>query len=358
MINRPINELTIIDINKLFYTRQLKESQTIELKRELSLDKGGKPENREFAKDVTAFANSQGGYLIIGIDEKEEIIEGVNLKVGNQKIEDWITNVLNDLVDKTIKYELNILPTDEDEKNGIILMQIDEGADKPYYVVIDKKSIPYIRKGTSVFAAKPADIKDMYSSKQEVKGEGVTIQQKAKGNKIQQIGQNFGKIINTNKVQNVTEVSYDDKFHITDQQAKQIKDKINEIVEINDKAGKFKANDSKSKLFAKTWSDLYNKFAITKYTLLPKDRFEECMKWLQTQIAYKHRPKLRSQNNDEWKKQTYGAIYAKAQNELKMSREELYDFAFKKLKLNSPIFSLKDLKDTQLKKLYQHIFST
>lgn len=318
MINKPVNEITIIDINQLFYTGQLRESQSVELKRELSLDKNGKPENKEFAKDVTAFANSQGGYLIVGIDEKKEIIEGVSLKVGNQKIEDWITNVLNDLVDKSIKYELNILQTEESGEIGIIVMEISEGADKPYYVIIEKKPIPYIRKGTSAFPAKPSDIKEMYSSKQDETKQDVKIQQKAKGNKIQQIGQNFGKIINTNKVQNVTEVKYNEQLHITDQEAKQIKDKIDEIVEINDKAGRFKTSESKSKFYAKTWSDLKNKFSVTKYTLLPKEKFNECMKWLQTQIAIKHRPKLRSQNNAEWKKQNYGAIYAKAQNDFKM----------------------------------------
>jgi Putative DNA-binding domain/ORF6C domain len=359
MIDKPIKDISIIDINELFFTGKLSESQTVELKSELSPDKNGKSANHEFAKDITAFSNANGGFLIIGIDEKKTEIEGVNLKIGNQKIEDWITNVLNDTVDKTVKYDLKILPITEDDEKGIVIINVFEGESKPYYVIIDKKPIPYIRKGTSVFPAKPSDIKDMYLAKTKQKEiQNTTIKQKAKGQKIQQIGQNFGKIINTDKVQNVTEVIYEPTLHITDQQAKQIKDKVDEIVSINDKAGKFKTTESKSKFYAKTWSDLKNKFSVTKYTLLPKEKFDNCLDWLQSQIAYKHRPKLRSQNNEEWKKQMYSSIYAKAQNDFKMDKIELYKYTQNKLKLDKPITSLKDLSDVKLKKLYQHIFST
>lgn len=347
-MNIPFSEISIINLNELFYTGELSESQKVELKKQISTNANGKLDNKEFAKDVSAFANSTGGFLIIGIDEKLKEICGVSLKIGNQKIEDWIANVLNDLIDKTINYELKILALDETDKIGIIILNIENGKNKPYYVMVDKKPIPYIRKGTSVFLAKPADLKEMYSSKTK-KGK---ISQIAKGKNIQQIGQNFGKIINTSKIQNVTEVKYNPTEHITDSQAKLIKDKVDEIVRINESTGKI----STAKLYMQTWLSIKNKFNVTKYTLLPKEKFEECMTWLQAQIAYNHRPKLRKANNPEWKKQIYTAIYSKIRNK-KMSKQDLYDYAYEKLNLKKPISSLKDLSDTRLKKLYQYLFS-
>jgi hypothetical protein len=350
MIDKPLKDISIIDINELFYTGSLSESPTMELKRELSFDK-----NKEFAKDITAFSNAIGGFLIIGIDEKKKEIVGTTLKVGNQKIEDWIANVLNDLVDKTVKYDLRVLSTSENDETGIVLLQILEGEDKPYYVIADKKPLSYVRKGTSVFTAKPSDLEAMYLKKREQK-ESAVINQTAKGQKVQQIGQNFGKVITTEKIQNVTEVLYDNLVHITDDQAKQIKAKVDEIVDINDKAGKFATSKSKSTFYSKIWTDFKNRFSCTKYTLLPKEKFEECLEWLQSQIAYKHRPALRANNAEEWKKQMYGAIYTRSQA-LNMDKVALYEYAQDKLKLTKPITSLKELSDTRLNKLYKYIIS-
>ena len=359
---KDIYQLTYKDINELFYTGKLNESQTIELKRDFSFDKNGRIENREFVKDITAMANADGGYIFIGIDEKALKVCGISNTIGNQKIEDWICNVLNDLVDKSIEYQLNKIPVNEDSTKSVFVLNIAKGKNKPYYLVFDKKSLVYIRKGTSVFGAKPDDIANMYKSSlqndEDNLNSKIEIKQSAKGKRVQQIGQNFGRIINTEKVQNVTEVLYDKESHISDQQAKQIKDKVDEIVSIHDKAGKFKTSDNKGKFYAVTWSSIKNRYGVTKYTLLRKEDFEDCMKWLQTQIASIHRPILRKHNNSEWKNSMYSSIYAKSRSEWNMDKQELYQFAYEKLKLKEPINSLKDLSDVRLKKLYKELFST
>ncbi|MDV3472648.1 hypothetical protein CMU02_14810 [Elizabethkingia anophelis] len=359
---KDIYQLTYKDINELFYTGKLNESQTIELKRDFSFDKNGRIENREFVKDITAMANADGGYIFIGIDEKALEVCGITNTIGNQKIEDWICNVLNDLVDKSIEYQLNKIPVNEDSTKSVFVLNIAKGKNKPYYLVFDKKSLVYIRKGTSVFGAKPDDIANMYKSSlqndEDNLNSKIEIKQSAKGKRVQQIGQNFGRIINTEKVQNVTEVLYDKESHISDQQAKQIKDKVDEIVSIHDKAGKFKTSDNKGKFYAVTWSSIKNRYGVTKYTLLRKEDFEDCMKWLQTQIASIHRPILRKHNNSEWKNSMYSSIYAKSRNEWNMDRQQLFKFVEEKLDLKKPITSLKDLSDVRLKKLYNILFST
>lgn len=359
MLEKDIKKLTFKDLNELLYIKGLTENQNIELKREIALDKTGKPESKEFAKDVTAFANSNGGYLFLGIDEKDMEVCGINTKFGNQKVEDWISKVLNSLVDKTIKYEIVQIPVSEEEDKKVIVLNIPEGTSKPYYVIIDNKYIPYIRKNTSVFPAKSVDIAAMYAaSNRETSNTEIKIVQNAKGRKVQQIGQNFGKIITTERIKNVTEVSYDPKQHISDSQAKIIKDKIDEIVDIHEQAGKFRNQTSKSKFYAETWQNLKNRFNITKYTLLPIEKYEECLDWLQSQIAYKHRPLLRKGNNSQWKNKMYGNIYARARSHWNMEdKDQIFKFAEENLGLKKPITSLKDLSDVNLNKLYKILFA-
>jgi len=57
---------TLEDIQKLIENK-IEESLTLEYKRELSRN------NKEIAKDISAFANTSGGVIIYGIEEKGHI---------------------------------------------------------------------------------------------------------------------------------------------------------------------------------------------------------------------------------------------------------------------------------------------
>lgn len=353
MFNKTINDITYRDINELLYVRQEREGQQLDYKRDFYKD------SKEFAKDATAFANANGGYIIFGIEEKQKIVTGLNDNVGNGKIEDWITNVLNTNTDQTIDYEIKFINIDDGEPPlYVIVFFIKESKNKPVYVTTDNKSICYIRKGTSIFSAKPNDIKEMYlKSVENTEPVQHKITQKSKGNHNLQIAVNQGTVIKTDKLVKKNEVITNPDFHISQEQAKKIKETINSIVEINEQAGKFKNSGDKGKCFAQTWTSFNNRFGLTSYHLLPKEKFDEALTWLQKQIAFDHRPKLRQNNNQQWKKDVYGAIYAKAQNELGLDKEGLYKFAFDKLKLKEPISSLKELSDTRLNKLYKMVYS-
>jgi len=350
MFDKTINNITYKDINELLYIRQEREGQQLDYKREFH------KESKEFAKDTTAFANTDGGFIIYGIDEKQKTVVGITDNVGNGKIEDWITNVLNTSTDNSINYEIKFINIDEEnEPQFIVVLHIKESSKKPIYVTADNKSICYIRKGSSVFSAKPNEIREMYLKSISTNGQS-QVNQKSKGNHNLQVGVNQGTIIKTDKVVRKNEVITNPDIHISQEQAKEIKDTVNSIVEIYEQAGKFKSNNEKGKCFAQTWTSFNNRFSLTTYHLLPKDKFEEALSWLQKQIAFDHRPILRKANNSQWKKDIYGAIYAKAQNELRLDKQGLYQFAFDKLKLKDPITSLKDLSDTRLQKLYKIVF--
>ncbi|WP_339078193.1 ATP-binding protein (plasmid) [Acetobacter sp. AC2005] len=68
MLTRALNEITLADLQALI-DNQAPESRRLEYKRDLwPRNKDG---NKEFLKDISAFANSQGGDLIVGIEEVE-----------------------------------------------------------------------------------------------------------------------------------------------------------------------------------------------------------------------------------------------------------------------------------------------
>lgn len=175
------------------------------------------------------------------------------------------------------------------------------------------------------------------------------INQSITGDNNVQIGIN--NVIHTKKVKQVTEVVHDAINHVTDAQALQIREKITEIVDMVASNGA-----SKAVVFPKEYGAFYKQFSITKYTLLPKDNFDDAMTWLQKRIVYLGKKTLRKGNPDEWRKKQYTAINTRAR-QLKMDREAMLTFAQQRLELKQPLESIKDLSDTRLQKLYSLIMN-
>lgn len=167
------------------------------------------------------------------------------------------------------------------------------------------------------------------------------VNQKIEGNGNVQVG---GDLIKTEKVIRRTDVLYDKDEYISDSQAKEIRDRIEKIAKSKSK------EDSSS--YSKAYKSLYNKFNITKYSLLPKNEYEKAIKWLDKQVAI-NRPKLKNVDLDQWRKDMYRAIHARS-NQLKI---DIHDFAFDVLELKKPITSLKELSDLRLKKLHTKLFN-
>ena len=104
MFNKPFAEIKIEDINELVYERKERENNNLEYKQQL--DDSNK---LKLLKAVSGFANASSGYLIIGVTEKDDgtpdKICGIENKIGNQKIDEWINNVL--ISKLTRKFDMN-----------------------------------------------------------------------------------------------------------------------------------------------------------------------------------------------------------------------------------------------------------
>ncbi len=147
--NKNISEIEYDDLKKLI-ENNISEGWFVEYK-------GSFPNNKKIAKSIASFANSEGGWYIIGIEENEneskpsEII-GFDLET-NRKPADKITNIVKDNIDPIPYFESKVVEIPENKH--VLVVQVFEGHDLPY--ITDGRI--YIRVGET---SKPETIKDRY----------------------------------------------------------------------------------------------------------------------------------------------------------------------------------------------------
>lgn len=135
--------------------------------------------------------------------------------------------------------------------------------------------------------------------------------------------------------------------HVSSEQALTIRTRIVELAELESTSGR-KLNPGK------WYNKLYRAFGVTSYVLVPADRYDEVITWIQQQGALL-RPKLRRSNNPKWRNSLYAGIWARAE-EVGLSREAVHEFAGSVLGISPPPTSLSDLQERQLKQLYDAFF--
>ena len=172
------------------------------------------------------------------------------------------------------------------------------------------------------------------------------IKQKISGNNNIQIAGDLS--IKIERIIQKSEVVYDQDEHITDAQAVEIKNRVTKIAQ--SRAGETKFNNKPP--FGLVYATLYEKYKITKYTLLKKDQYEDAIKWLDKQIAI-YRPKLKNIDEEQYRKDMFKSLNTRA-NQLGIN---IYEYAEWVLSLKTPITSLKELSNTRLEKLKSRLFS-
>lgn len=178
-------------------------------------------------------------------------------------------------------------------------------------------------------------------------------QEKNEANNNVSIENNFGNVtnyINSRQV-NKYEVKYDPTTHISPAQAEKIREKIADLVSM------LSAKDPSSRpsLFSEIHTKFKKKFKINKYSILPKEDFEEAIKWLNRYKGGTGRKTLKRYDPDTWTKETCKSIYSKAR-ELNIEHDDVLRIASQYLHKDNTISSLKDLKKKELESVYDYIF--
>lgn len=135
-----------IDRIKYAHLKQLAdcdEGHHVEYK--LLLEDGGKA---QLAKEITSFANCEGGWLIVGVDDKTKEIKPIEKKDYSQRIGKIATRI-----SPMPEFSTRFLSTPKDKTKGVLVVYVYEGRNAPY---ICNGSI-YVRSGSSKEPIKSAD---------------------------------------------------------------------------------------------------------------------------------------------------------------------------------------------------------
>ncbi len=136
----PIEKVKLSHLSQLV---DCDEGHHVEYK--LLLEDGGKA---QLAKEITSFANCEGGWLIIGIDDKTKEIKPIDKHDYSQRIGKIATRI-----SPMPEFSTRFLALPDNKNAGVLIVYVYEGNNAPY---ICNGSI-YVRSGSSKEPIKPAD---------------------------------------------------------------------------------------------------------------------------------------------------------------------------------------------------------
>ena len=133
--NKPISEIVDQDLINLIDNRE-EETSSIEFKREHYEGYSNTSENykREICKDVTAMANAEGGYILIGVEAEDEIAQRFHDIPEADKKADSIYDICRKIITPSIiglevkPYKLSL----QDEIFNLIIIHIPFSENRPH----------------------------------------------------------------------------------------------------------------------------------------------------------------------------------------------------------------------------------
>ena len=141
-------EYTFDDLQDLIQN-QIEESINLDYKSAKSLDQSD-TKKRELSKDVSAFANSDGGIIIYGMQEENHKPKSIDFVDGELFNKEWLENVIDSNIQQKIQ-GIRIYPIriDSDIKKTVYVVKIPASsqaphisADKKFYRRFNFKSVP------------------------------------------------------------------------------------------------------------------------------------------------------------------------------------------------------------------------
>lgn len=150
--NKNIHELEYDDLKSLI-DNEVSEGWTLEYKQEIV-------KSKDIAKSIASFANSEGGWYIVGIKEKEntntagEIID-LDLET-SKKPDNTITTAIKSNIKPIPTFNIKLLEKPNEPNKGIVVVYVEKGYDVPYFT---NDGRIYCRIGES---SDPEILKDRY----------------------------------------------------------------------------------------------------------------------------------------------------------------------------------------------------
>lgn len=147
---------------KSLIANEVEESINIDFKASGALSKA-EPKKKEMSKDVSAFANSNGGIIIYGLNENNHKADSFSFIDGNEFSKEWLEMVISSSIQRNIP-NLKIFPIRNRGKieETIYVVQIPESTEAPH-ICIDKKF--YKRYDFQSKAMEEYEVRNLYGRK-------------------------------------------------------------------------------------------------------------------------------------------------------------------------------------------------
>ena len=143
---KPINEIEFEDV-KAFCDEQIEENRRLEYKRVFS----SKDENKQIAKEISAFANTHGGIILVGVGEKDRKpklpIDGIAYVKGlNEKV----TSIALKNIYPPVFPETKVCRFGDNLEKAVVVIRVQESDETPHtverttgiYVRVDSQNDP------------------------------------------------------------------------------------------------------------------------------------------------------------------------------------------------------------------------
>ena len=109
---------------------------------------------KSWLKSVSAFANGEGGTLIFGISDDDQVLGLVDAEGDAEKISEEIKSKLDPV--PAIRLELK-----ETDDKKLVLLHVYPGQETPYYYIGDKQRLAFVRVGNESVVADRIQLKSL-----------------------------------------------------------------------------------------------------------------------------------------------------------------------------------------------------
>lgn len=160
MINKPLDNIIKEDLEDLI-KNSVSEGKQIEYK--ISLPGSSPSEKKEFLADVSSFANTIGGDLIFGIDEKN----GVPIKITGMEIENvdqlklQLENIIRDGIEPRIIYSIRPIPLSN--KKYILIIRVNQSWIGPHRVIFQGHDKFYARNSSGKYPMDTMELRTAFN---------------------------------------------------------------------------------------------------------------------------------------------------------------------------------------------------
>lgn len=167
MIDKPFDQIDATDLARLV-SGAVAEHRTLEFKRELGQGKGDR--HRELLSDLTALANSQGGDMLIGIEQTKAgvamAVPGIEIDNLDRKRQDF-ENVIRDRVEPRLSnYQLGFIPVGENRY--VVHFRVRASLAAPHAVRSEAHRNYYMRNSAGKHEMDVGELRDAFTASEQL----------------------------------------------------------------------------------------------------------------------------------------------------------------------------------------------